>query len=610
MKNIFSSIAFQNDQGAALQNGSLILTLPPGVYLIVSGGGQVYGGSIILNLDATGKLASIAIWVSDELSPQTAFNVTLCAQPNGLQAVGYATWFIGGTSPIDLSLMTPSATGPSYSGAVVIAPTAQQTINGQPLVMENAAFGFSPNGSTSGDAWLSRISANVIGIGTFAGGTDGFLRLDNGNTQSSPVLSVRRGNAKANALEFGHSTSTGYGSNVGCETTSGLPFIAFMAEGGTNTNTYRTRGNTASIIRANTAGLIQIGSVASANADNQTFVSAVTVNAVSGAVTASSLSASGAVTGASFSATAPGAVGLSTVSGAAGSNTQITLGRTATDATLAIAGAAGQFFTNSDLAAGDFAVRQESSGRKIYIGAGNTIAPIAVTNTGVNFYGSTSGSTSLTASATASGALTLPATTGTLAIGNPKQQIFTGNGTFTIPAGVTAVKSTVVGGGGAGCGSTTGTVGGGGGGGGTAIKWLSGLTPGNTITVTVGSGGTGVSNAAGNNGGNSSISSGTQTITTVTGGGGTGSPNGKTAGSGGTCANGDLNIVGCDGTFGIAGTCGGTGGSSTLGGGGRGSFSFTGAPGGNFGGGGGGAEGNTFAGGNGAAGLVIFEWVN
>lgn len=191
----------------------------------------------------------------------------------------------------------------------------------------------------------------------------------------------------------------------------------------------------------------------------------------------------------------------------------------------------------------------------------------------------------------------------------PKFQIFPSSGTFTIPTGVSAVKVTVVGAGGAGCGSTTGTVGGGGGGGGTAIKWLTGLTPGNTITVTVGTGGTGVSNAAGNGGSNSSISSGTQTITTVTAGAGSGSTNGKTAGSGGTCTNGDINIAGCDGTFGIAGTCGGTGGSSTLGGGARGAFSFTGLNAVAFGGGGGGSEGATFAGGNGANGIVVFEWV-
>ena len=100
----------------------------------------------------------------------------------------------------------------------------------------------------------------------------------------------------------------------------------------------------------------------------------------------------------------------------------------------------------------------------------------------------------------------------------PQQAQYTANGTFTIPAGVTRVKMTVVGGGGTGATSTfstsgagTATGGAGGGGGGAAIKWLSGLTPGNTLAVVVGSAG-----------GASSVSSGTQTITTVsaTGNGG------------------------------------------------------------------------------------------
>ena len=85
-------------------------------------------------------------------------------------------------------------------------------------------------------------------------------------------------------------------------------------------------------------------------------------------------------------------------------------------------------------------------------------------------------------------------------------QVFTSSGTFTIPA--KAVKVTVTGGGGTG-GSNGGKSCGGGGAGGTAIKWLSGLTVGSTLTVTVGSAG-----------GNSTVASGTQTISTITGGAG------------------------------------------------------------------------------------------
>lgn len=140
-----------------------------------------------------------------------------------------------------------------------------------------------------------------------------------------------------------------------------------------------------------------------------------------------------------------------------------------------------------------------------------------------------------------------------------KGQIFTSSGTFTIPPSVTAIKVTVVGGGGGGAGCTVAaacsvSLGGGGGGGSMAIQFFSGLTPGNTLSVTIGAAGTaGGVNAAGGAGGTSSVASGTQTITTVScpgGGGGTpaianstGSP--SNLGSGGsTPTGGTINLPG------------------------------------------------------------------
>jgi hypothetical protein len=197
----------------------------------------------------------------------------------------------------------------------------------------------------------------------------------------------------------------------------------------------------------------------------------------------------------------------------------------------------------------------------------------------------------------------------------PSKQIFTGNGTFTIPAGVTAVKVTLIGGGGGGGGSTAANNGGGGGSGGAAVKWLSGLTPANTIAVTIGgAGAAGLTGASGGAGGNSTIASGTQTITTVTafgGAGGLGNGAQSTGGTGGAIGtNGDVNLGGSSGFDGI-GISGGPGGGSMLGGG---APSSNGGQVGNaalsFGGGGGGAgSGGNRSGGAGAAGIVIFEWI-
>lgn len=183
-------------------------------------------------------------------------------------------------------------------------------------------------------------------------------------------------------------------------------------------------------------------------------------------------------------------------------------------------------------------------------------------------------------------------------------QAFTGNNTFTIPTGVTAVKVTVVGGGGNGgnyaANGCSFLSGGGGGGGGTAISYLTGLTPGNTLSVTVGGAG-----------GTSSVASGTQTISTISATGGSNGTNATAVsvgigGSGGLGSGGTINIGGGGGGGGsliVTYTpTGGVGGSSTMGGGGAASANAGRVYG---GGGSGGSSGNGAAG---AAGIVVFEW--
>lgn len=185
------------------------------------------------------------------------------------------------------------------------------------------------------------------------------------------------------------------------------------------------------------------------------------------------------------------------------------------------------------------------------------------------------------------------AAVGTVLSGFSNMQVFTSSGTFTVPAGVTKVKVTVVGGGGGG--SSYGGYGGAGGGG-TAIRIISGLTPGGTVSVTVGGGGAGGNTAgsAGATGGTSSFGA----FCSATGGAGQLGGNGQN-GLGGIGSGGDLNFAGSAGA-------GSTGGSSFMGGGGT---YLTGRAGRAYGGGGGGGDGESDAGGGaGAAGVVVVEY--
>jgi hypothetical protein len=202
-------------------------------------------------------------------------------------------------------------------------------------------------------------------------------------------------------------------------------------------------------------------------------------------------------------------------------------------------------------------------------------------------------------------------------------QAFTANGTFTIPTGVTAIKATIVGGGGGTGGSTAAACvpssTSGGGGGGTCVSYLTGLTSGLTIIVTIGGAGTAglATPTSGTAGGNTTLTSGTQSITTVTagGGGGTLSASSEIAiigGTAGSATNGTVNIPGQKGQGSPSSNVGGFGGSSTHGFGGTQNGGFSSAQvGTGYGAGGSGSAANggtSAAGAAGTAGLVIFEW--
>jgi hypothetical protein len=149
---------------------------------------------------------------------------------------------------------------------------------------------------------------------------------------------------------------------------------------------------------------------------------------------------------------------------------------------------------------------------------------------------------------------------------------FTANGTFNVPAGVTSVTVEAWGGGGAGGGTNNqNNRGGGGGAGGSYTKNTTvSVTPGATITVSIGAGGVGVSNANGGVGGTSTFAS-TIPVTAIGGNGGSvgNTTNNYGTGAGSTTGvtfNGGAGASGASGSSNISGAGGGGAGSTGSGG--------------------------------------------
>jgi len=212
-------------------------------------------------------------------------------------------------------------------------------------------------------------------------------------------------------------------------------------------------------------------------------------------------------------------------------------------------------------------------------------------------------------------------------------QSFTTSGTFnfTVPAGVSQITVAAWGGGGAGGGSNNYTdcegVGGAGGGGGAYANSTLNVTPGQTLQVVVGAGGTGVSGANGTAGGPSFVGNDTNPanafVRAASGSGGAANTGGgqPPGGAGGTipASVGDTLLAGENGEDGDSGPLvySGSGGDGANGGSGGAGFDgaenkdgYPGyAPGGGGGGGRTSGQGGAHAGGAGAAGRVVITWV-
>lgn len=138
-KLISTSQPFQDSAGNVVVSGFLRLQLSQNAE-VISGGGQVTNQPLWLALTAGGKITSQAIWFNDELSPAaTVYSAQLFGSNGCLLIQDFGYWSITGASA-DLSTMIPAVLGVSYSGAVLLAPTGNQTISTNNLTLGTGDF--------------------------------------------------------------------------------------------------------------------------------------------------------------------------------------------------------------------------------------------------------------------------------------------------------------------------------------------------------------------------------------------------------------------------------------------------------------------------------------
>ncbi|HEV7672995.1 MAG TPA: hypothetical protein VGQ12_00550 [Candidatus Angelobacter sp.] len=396
---------FQLAGGAGpVANGSVILTLSnPAATVIATGGAAtpVY----TINLDANGNMPLTQVIGNSALTPPgTFYTAQLFTLANGGGTlISTQTWIVGPSAPYSGTLYPNVMVLPavSFVGAVTV-PSSTVTFSATPTF--NAAtvskFYITLTGNVTSSTLTGAVKDQLV---IFVISQDGV----GSRTFAWPT------NVKGQSIAPGAGlTSTQAFSSDG----TNLWPIGEMTVSSGNVD---VRANTiagASLNLAGTGALLT-------TAQSGTGSLCMTTNCV---MTTPNI---GAATGTSVSATS--GFPFTGLSGSTGTNTAFQLGRAAVEANYGIVSGNGFFFTNTDLAAGDFFLRLSSSTNRIYLGTGTGIAPFGVSNTAANFYGSTSGSTAVKASAVASGTLTFPAATDTL-VGKATTDTLT-NKTLTAP---------------------------------------------------------------------------------------------------------------------------------------------------------------------------------
>lgn len=178
------------------------------------------------------------------------------------------------------------------TGAVTIANTTTTTGSTSGALVVSGGIGVGGDIRVGG-AIVSDGSAVISGNANIGGNIymSAGTTVQGGNiaSQFGTPLSMRQ---PRNNIEFGHSNTAGYGSMLGCNQSSGQPWLLFCGSAGTNANTFMTAGFRGSLLRPDMSGGFIFSTLASSNADNQSETQIAALNSA-GQFSPASLSSSG-----------------------------------------------------------------------------------------------------------------------------------------------------------------------------------------------------------------------------------------------------------------------------------------------------------------------------
>lgn len=130
IKQIFSSLPYQDPTGAALAGG--LLTLDLSQPATATGSGEVAPLRVDVILNSTGKFSATNLWANDQLLPAGTTYRLQVYNANGLLVADFGALSIVGASPIDISLLVPVSGGGGtgfVTAAVLLNPSTSQTVN-------------------------------------------------------------------------------------------------------------------------------------------------------------------------------------------------------------------------------------------------------------------------------------------------------------------------------------------------------------------------------------------------------------------------------------------------------------------------------------------------